>query len=326
LGYSANAAALYYFGAASYGALSTQQQTQLSDALAIRKAQIGVLWAPVNAQALSETLPSWVLSPSYKINGDQTAYVSWQHGAKAGISQVTNGINTPALPEKTNAFELGLKSALLNKELTVNADLFLQNITDYQQAVSIYDAYTTALNNNGLLYYASATGNAPKVRTEGLEVDSSYTGIRHTTIRFDGALIRAYYRQFPNSPQPVEDGNLKAPYRDVSGQQLPGAAHLTANLGLDSWTALPRDLQLHGSANVAYEGRSNSDTALSAYAWTPANTLTDFSVGVRTAKPSFDVSLLVKNIFNDTAHLTQTWNTYTPAVPRWIGVMFTGKI
>jgi iron complex outermembrane recepter protein len=230
------------------------------------------------------------------------------------------------LPEKTNAFELGLKSSLLNKELTVNADLFVQNITDYQQAVEIYDAYTTALNNNGLLYYASATGNAPKVRTEGLEIDSSYTGIRHTSIRFDGALIRAYYREFPNSPQPVEDGNLKTPYRDVSGKELPGAAHLTANLGIDSWTPLPRDLQLHGSANVAYESRSNSDTALSAYAWTPANTLTDFAIGVRTAKPAFDVSLLVKNIFNDTAHLTQTWNVYTPAVPRWIGVMFTGKI
>jgi hypothetical protein len=31
---------------------------------------------------------AWVISPSYKINDDMTSYFSYQHGEKAGISQL----------------------------------------------------------------------------------------------------------------------------------------------------------------------------------------------------------------------------------------------
>jgi hypothetical protein len=38
------------------------------------------------------------------------------------------------------------------------------------------------------------------------------------------------------------------------------------------------------------------------------------------------VSLLLKNALDDDTVLGQTWNSYTPAVPRWWGVVVSGKL
>ena len=109
----ANSLAAKYFNAASYSALSTAQQQQVADAKAIRASQIGVIFPSTEAAPFKDTLPAFVLSPSYKFNNDLTAYASWQYGEKAGISQLTNGVSNLVRKEKTSGFETGFKSALL---------------------------------------------------------------------------------------------------------------------------------------------------------------------------------------------------------------------
>ena len=43
-------------------------------------------------------------------------------------------------------------------------------------------------------------------------------------------------------------------------------------------------------------------------------------------KGTLSVELFAKNLFNDSTYQTLSWNTYTPAVPRWVGVQFSGKL
>ncbi len=326
----ANALALKYFGAASYGALSAAQRQQVADAKAIRLSQIGVVFAPTEAAPFKDTLPSFVVSPSYKFNKDLTAYASWQYGEKAGISQLTNGVSNLVRKEKTNALETGFKSALLDRKLLVNANLYLMNIKDYQQAVRVLDVYTTSLakqNNDNQLYYTTATGNAPKVQAKGLEFDGAYSGIANTTLRFSGAYTDARYKDFKQSAQPVENGYTgAAPYRDVTGQALPGASKFTFNVGVDYQKPVFTDKAFHASFNTAYNSRYNADNTLSSYGWVGGSAITDLSVGLGTRSGSFDVSVIVKNAFQNDAPLTKTWNTYTPAVPRWIGLVVSGKL
>ncbi len=77
--------------------------------------------------------------------------MSWQHGEKAGISQFVNGISNLVEGEKTNAYEIGLKTVLLNDTLVFNTALFYMDIDNYQQSVRIVDEYTTNLNiQNGV--------------------------------------------------------------------------------------------------------------------------------------------------------------------------------
>lgn len=327
----ADSLAQKYFGVASYGALSAAQQKQVAAAKSIRQTNVGVLFNPVVAQPFRKNQPAFVLSPSWKISPDVTTYASYQHGEKAGISQVVNGITALVEPEKTNAFELGLKSALLDKTLILNLDVYDMRISNYQQAVRVVDQYTTALNiaagTPNPTAYTSATGNVPKVEARGLEIDGVYGGIPRTTLRFSGAWNLARYKSFPNSAQPVENGYTgAAPYQDVSGRTLAGAPCLSFNVGADYRQPITADKDAHVSANVAYSSKFNSDVALSQYAVVGESVLADLAIGAGKHDKSFDVSVIVKNLFNNHTPTTQTWTSVTPGNPRTFAIQFTGTL
>jgi len=267
-----------------------------------------------------------VLSPSYKLTDDITTYVSWQYGEKAGVSQQVNGRSFLADAEESSAYEWGVKSILLDNTLTLNFDVFYTEIKNYQQSVQVYDEYTTTLRNDGTLYYIASTGNAPKVEVKGVEIDGVYAGLPNTTLRFAGSYNDAKYKEFGFSGLPPELGNLTAPYQDISGQALAGAPKYTFNIGADFRVPVFGRYELHSSVNWAYAGKFNSDNTLSSYGWIPATSLVDLSVGLGTDDGRYDLSLLAKNVLDDDTPLARTWNSFTPATSRWLGVMLTGKL
>lgn len=132
-----------------------------------------MLWNVVDSEPYKDTQPSYLLSPTFRINDNFVVYASWQHGEKAGISQFTNRLSNNALPEVNDAYEIGLKSSLAGGKLILNTDYFLNTIEDYQQSVRVLDEYTTNLRNDGEIYDTSATGNVNEVRVEGFEIDGT---------------------------------------------------------------------------------------------------------------------------------------------------------
>ena len=336
----ADQVALRYFGVAAtatpggaYNSLTAAQRVQVADAKAIRRAQIGVVFPTTAAEGFEETQPAWVVSPNWKLSDQVSTYVSWQHGEKAGISQFVNGISNIVHAEETEAYELGLKTVLLNDTLVFNTAVFYSEIDNYQQQVRVVDEYTTNLNlaagipPGQATAYTSATGNVPLVKVKGIEIDGVYAGILNTSVRFSGAYNDAYYSVFPNLAQPVENGYPgAAPYRDASGENLPGSFKYAFNVGVDYRAPFSEALEWHATANAAWQDKFNSDVALSSYAWIPARAIVDFSIGWGTRSGSFDASLLLKNAFDDNTHVAQSWNSYGPAFPRWWGVVFSGKL
>ncbi|MDR3481425.1 MAG: TonB-dependent receptor [Burkholderiaceae bacterium] len=329
----ADAVALQYFGVkptgtagAAYNSLTAAQQQQVAYAQAIRKTQIGNLFPTTTAKLRENHLPTILLSPQYKFNDNYTSYVSFQYNQKAGIAQFVNDVPNIVQPEKTAAYEWGLKVNLPEQKLNFNVDIFTMNILDYQQQVQVYDAYTTANNNNGQLYYDNVTGNASRVRANGVEIDAFYKGIPNTTLRFAGAYNNAYYVSYTNAGQAAENVNLSNPLADDTGKQLAGNAKITFNLGGDYRVPVWGGKLFHTSWNTGFVSRYNSDVALSQYAWVPAHSVTDWSIGLSNVKQTFDVSLITKNLFNNSTPQTITWNSYTPAVQRWLGLQFSGKL
>lgn len=315
-----------YFGVASYSALSADQQRLIANAKALRRSNIGVLWNETEAESIKKVHPTLLLSPSYKVNEDLTTYFSAQYGEKAGIAQITNGEQNNARPERTSSLEVGFKSTLLNKSLVLNANLYHTKIRDYQQAVQVFDKYNTELNPANGDQYTSATGNVPKVKAQGLELDASYSGLRNVLVRFSGAYNDARYEDYPNAAKPVELNNLTAKYLDMSGKTLPGASKFSFSLGAEYRKQVLGDKEFHTSFNTYYASKFNSDNNLSSYGWIDGTARTDIAIGLGKADKTFDVNLIVKNAFNDTTPLARTWNTYVPAAPRWVGVVFTGKL
>lgn len=162
-------------------------------------------------------------------------------------------------------------------------------------------------------------------RCRRLEVDGVYSGIPRTIVRFSGAYNDATYKDFKTSPQPVESGNITTP-ADLTGKTLAGAAKITWNIGAEYRQLVFGSKELHAAFNTAFTSRYNPDVALSQYAWIPAGAIIDISIGVGAQNKAYDVSLLVKNAFNNQNHVSQSWNSYSPAYERWIGVVFSGKL
>jgi outer membrane receptor protein involved in Fe transport len=289
-----------------------------------------VVFNEFEVEPYEKTLPSFVISPTYKFNENLTGYFSWQHGEKAGIAQATNGISNLVTEEKNDAYEVGLKSLLLDDTLVFNLAVFEMNIEDYQQTSRVFDEYGTNLarqaDPNANDVYTNATANIPEVRARGIEIDSVYSGIPYTTLRFAGAITDAEYVEFTNSPQPVENGYAGAPpYQDVSGETLPGASKYSFNIGADYRLPVWDNKEFHTTLNAQYNSKFNSDNSLSTYGWIEARTVVDFGIGIGNADQTFDVSLIVKNLFDDDTPSTRTWNSYTPAVPRWAAISFSGR-
>jgi outer membrane receptor protein involved in Fe transport len=329
----ANAAALKYFRVATWAALTDAQKRQLADAQAIRRTQIGVVFNPADAEPFKDTQTSFVVSPSYAINEQLSSYFSWQYGEKAGISQFVNGISSLIPGEETSSYEVGLKTTLLKKTLTFNTAVFLMDIKDYQQSVRILDEYTTANNiasgqaPNVATAYTSATGNVPKVQVKGVEVDGVYAGIPNTILRLAGAYNDARYKSFPTSAQPAENGYVgAAPYQDISGQTLPGAAKWAFNFAVDNRLPVFTDKEIRTSINAAYTSPNNTDNTLSIYGVVPSRTTVDAAISFGTRSGSFDIGLLVKNALDDDTRITNSSTGYTPAVPRWFGISVNGKL
>jgi len=331
----ADAVANRYFGANAgtnpgdaYNGLTAAQKAQVAAAKAVRAGQIGQIISGVTSH-YNDNLFTGVISPSWRINDQYTTYASWQYGEKSGSALNVNGVSANVRPEKTNAFEIGLKSSLLNNTLVVNTDLFLMKIRDYQTTVRVVDEFTTQTNiANGQVNptaYVTAQGNVPKARARGWEFDGAYSGIANLNIRFSGAYNDARYVSFPLAAKPDELGYLPAAYVDQSGLTLPGAARWTGNLGAEYKLPIKGGNTVHASFNTAFTSRYNNSDTLSDWGWVPGSSTTDLAVGVNT-KTNFDVTLIVKNLTNSLAH-EAGWVSYAPnPYPRWIGLVFSGKL
>lgn len=331
----ADAVANKYYGVAitdvpgaAYNSLTAAQKAQIANAKALRASQIGQL-IPTISSHYDDTLYTSFLSQAYEFNDQVRGYVTWQYGEKSGTAFNINGDPTGVKPEKTNAYEVGVKTTFFDDELVFNINLFRMDIEDYQQAIRKVDEWATQDNiNNGVvpsLAYVTAQGNVDGVRVEGVEFDGYYTGIENISIRLSGAYNDAYYTDFKNSPKPAELNYLDDPFVDQTGESLPGAAKWTVNLGVEYRKPIFSAVEFHTSFNTAYTSDYLNADDLSSYSYTPGYSRTDASIGIGSLDGDLDVSLIVKNAFDDRTH-ERGWNSYAPwPYPRWIGVVFTGK-
>lgn len=314
-----------YFGVATFAALNAVQKQQVADARQIRLARIGGLYKEVDAEPFDEWLPTAVISPSYKLNDNQTVYFSWQHGEKAGISQIVGateegGKSSPVKSERSDTLELGLKSVLLDNDLVINSGFYVHRVKNYIQPMFFYDEAQTIFNKDGLLAYTSGLGNVPEVESKGVELDVVYTGLPNTSLRFAGAYTDAIYKEFEFLAKPLELGGSGYPYYNATGKTLPGSAKFTFNIAAEYLLPLANGKEFHSNINYRYSSKYNNDVSLSRYSVVDAAGILDLAIGIGRSDGLFDVNLIVKNVLDTDYGFYGNWNTYFPSAPRWVGI------
>lgn len=319
----ADRVALRYFGVA-YSALTAAQRLQVATAKALRAAQRGTDGPLVDATPFQDTIPTGVLSLTYRKDENLSFYGSYQRGGKPGIAQLgTVAEATSVRAETTNAFELGLRSSNKDKTLVVNADVYLQYLNDFQTAINVEDTSKPLTNPPT---YTSVTGNLPQVTIKGLELDANYTGLRNISLRFSGAYNEARYSKSVFLAGPEENGNVTPNVFDANGYTLPNAPKWSYNLSGQFTLPLNQTHKTHADFNWNWKDGFNSTVGQSMYSWVPAYGTLDLGLGYGKTDSSFDITLLLKNALDSSSKTSPTATSYVPTNPRWIGVKVSAKL
>src|SRR3546814_19560616 len=102
-----------------------------------------------------------LINPSYKLTDDILAYASVSYGEKSGAANLSALPGRPILidPEKSTAYELGIKTSFAERRGTFNVDLYWNDIKDYQEGQ----------NDPERLDHGHYLGNDGPVRQRGVE-------------------------------------------------------------------------------------------------------------------------------------------------------------
>ena len=223
------------------------------------------------------------------------------------MPQVVNGVSALVEAEKNEVYEIGLKSSWLQNNLLVNVAAFQSEITNYQQAVRIYDEYTTNLNRVTNPNAEPATP-VPRATCPGhRQGRGDRRGAERHPAHADpagGCLERRALHGLPEFRAASGERQFSAPYRDVSDYVLPGAAKWTFDVGAEYYIPVLSNKEFHASINTAYSSRFNSDNALSS----DARSMTTPSPTSRLAcrvMTQLGPDAYVKNALNDDSGATR---------------------
>ncbi len=232
---------------------------------------------------------SGLLTVNYNVTPDVLVYATYSRGYKSGglnLSNIPATVPKVVDPERVDNVELGFKSTLLNRSVTLNVAAFSTDTHGYQTNIFDTNLFTTYIANIGL------------VRSRGLEADLRFRPTEHFSAYLSTAYTDAQYVDYKNAPPGVEWTGLlptTATYIDLSGRPLPGASKWAGSVGGEYTHSLSGNLQ--GYAGADYSVRSSyyaqvndaPSSLVSGYG------LLNLRLGVRWADGHDDLGLWVKN-------------------------------
>ena len=274
-------------------------------------------------------------SAKYKVNDDLMVYAnfgtSWRPdtvaigGPAVPSARQIEFLGTP--PEKSKSYEVGFKSDLFDRKVTLNVTGYLQKFKNYPYrapGVGVY-AIDTARGGVSPFNYVAAV----PVEVKGIEGEVTY----RPTDRFSLGVVASY-----------ADGKIKngtIPCLDLNNDGKPDAvttpptlAQLQADVGTNNIDVCSVSLAANAnpkfSASVQSEYSLPVNDAMDAYVrglYTfqgnskndPVNFIDDVKdygllnlyTGVRSTEGDWDVSVYAKNVFNTFRVLTRTNGTLT---------------
>lgn len=195
-------------------------------------------------QAATDNSFTYKIGTQYQPARDVMAYASFARGSKGpGFNSAVNGLAMlPQLavkPEKVDAFEVGVKSTLLDRRLLLNASIFNQEYTDLQ-AQSFNQSLQTFI-----------TQNAGKSRSRGADLEIQARPDEHWTLSARAVWLDAKFVNFTNAQcytgQPVQnpDGTCNA-----SGQALPNSPRFTGTASAEYQHAVGNGMKASYEMNV----------------------------------------------------------------------------
>ena len=275
--------------------------------------------SPGSAGTQKETFkkPNFRVALDHKLTPDILAYASWSRGFNAGFfNQIAvpgfNDIVNPVVqPEEIDAYEIGLKSDLLDRRLRVNVAAFLYDYSNLQQQIYRFGGISTI--------------NAASARIKGIDLDIVARPVRDLTLSFSANYLDSHYKSYPLAPNYdfLPSGEFAAVGTvDAEGKELVGAppfgvqasATYTLHTGIGTFDT---------TANINYQRRQYADPQ-NEFA-IPSRTLIGLTEQWTSTNERTTVTLWVKNLTDEVydvsfSLLTPVGLVGNPGAPRTFGV------
>ncbi len=223
---------------------------------------------------------TYLVTPQFRISDQVMTYIRIASGYMPGGPNTPSApnANVPAVfgPSTTVNYEFGVKSRLLDRRLSIDADVFYIDWSKIQ---------LTGLTPLGFTY----TFNGGKAKSEGAELSIEFKPTAGLTLTAAAAYIDAVL---------VNDAGAGFP--GVSGNWLPFSSRYSADIAADERFALPGTVEGFVGADAAYVGKryeafppSLGEPQPLVPSYTYGNVHAGFTVD------SYTVTMFVKNVTDD---------------------------
>jgi outer membrane receptor protein involved in Fe transport len=232
-------------------------------------------------QSREENEWSGIISARYSFTDDVSAYVSYSQGYKAGGFNLDRDtappVDTSFAAETVDAYEVGLKTSLMNGDLLLNTAVYYQEFSNFQ-----LNTFT------GVQFIVASV---PEVLSSGAEVDVIWrTPVDGLSFQGGASYTEAEYGNFPavggiptrlpnaqltNSPMWTATGSFT--YERPLGDNLMGLAYIDAR----------------------YQSDVNSGSDLDVEKRQPSYTLVNARLGVSTMDERWTLELWGRNILDE---------------------------
>ena len=253
---------------------------------------------------------TYLVTPQLRISDEVMTYIRIASGYMPGGPNTPSAPNAsvPAVfgPSTTVNYELGLKSRLLDRRLSIDADVFYIDWSKIQ---------LTGVSGLGFTY----TFNGGKAKSEGTELSIEFKPTAGLTLGVAAAYIDAVL---------VNDAGSGFP--GVSGNWLPFSSRYSADFSVDEHFALTGTIQGFVGGDAAYVGKRYEGFPPSLgepQPLVPSYTYGNVHAGLEVS--GCTVTAFVKNVTNDRGVLS-TQQQFSPAntlplhtafiTPRTIGI------
>ncbi|RYD84597.1 MAG: TonB-dependent receptor [Verrucomicrobiaceae bacterium] len=197
---------------------------------------------------IRDTRPSWRFGLNWQAMSNTLIYASYSTGFKSG--GFSSGGATRALgvsrvfqPETSKSYEMGFKTSLFDRRLTLNGAAYIMDIGGLQDR-----------SWNGLTYIIS---NAGSLRNKGIELETKFTPVQGLSVNFGGAYLHSEFTDYPNGPNlPGLPG-----VRDLKGERPSHTPKWTGNLGVEYRSDIgATGLSFMVRSDVRYQSDTNVGT------------------------------------------------------------------
>ncbi|MBB4099515.1 TonB-dependent receptor [Sphingomonas kyeonggiensis] len=254
------------------------------------------------------------IAPQFAINRDVMVYASYATGYKPGGVAFVGNRYDPYNPESVKSWEIGLKSELFDRRARFNLAAFSSKFTDFQATI-----LTPVSTGIGGFILASAIGNAPGLRSRGVEASLTVKPARQITLGGSVTYTDATFTDYVASPTanytgtrltnaPEWQASVTMDYADEIGAGLNFKAHL--DYGYRSDTQTVTGAMLGDILAPAVSNADGTKTPNSTYSRIPGYGLLNGRVSLAKLDGAVEFGVYARNLLN--TYYSTGWQIYGP--------------